>query len=221
MRAALRWDYLGLCTYGRALGLQHAHWSRCRAGGPDVCLALEHPPVVTFGLRTPDAERARAATLADRGIPSVATDRGGYATYHGPGQLVVYPIVDLRARDWGVGRFVMLLEEIMIRVAASFDVEAHRDPRGRGVWTSRGKLGSVGIRVREGVSMHGLALNVALDLAPFGWITTCGMPGVRMTSLADEGAVSATVESAAAVAEGACRSLLSADVTPASAGVSL
>src|SRR5882724_605545 len=105
MRAALRWDYLGLCTYEHALELQHAHWSRCRDGGPDVCLALEHPPVVTFGMRTPATERAGAATLAARGIACVATDRGGYATYHGPGQLVIYPIVDLRARGCGVERF--------------------------------------------------------------------------------------------------------------------
>ena len=221
MRAALRWDYLGLCTYEHALELQRAHWSRCRAGGPDVCLALEHPPVVTFGMRTPEAERARATTLAARGIACVATDRGGYATYHGPGQLVIYPIIDLRARGYGVGRFVTLLEEVMISISSAFGVAARRDDRGRGVWTARGKLGSIGIRIRDGVSMHGLALNVALDLTPFDWITTCGMPGIRMTSLAEEGAATVTVASAAAAAERVFRSLLDPIALPASIQVAI
>lgn len=185
-----------------------------------MCLALEHPPIVTFGLRTPEAERARAAALRAHGIECVAADRGGFATYHGPGQLVVYPIVDLRARGWGVAHFITLLEEIMINVAGAFGVVAERDRRGRGVWTSRGKLGSVGIRVREGVSMHGFALNVALDLTPFEWITTCGMPGVRMTSLAHDGAATATVEEADSVAARLCRALFATRETAASAQVS-
>jgi lipoate-protein ligase B len=201
MREALTWEYLGLCDYDRALALQESHWRRCRAGGVEVCLALEHPPVVTFGLRTPAAERVRAAAaFAHRGVACVDADRGGYTTFHAPGQLVVYPILDVRARSLGVGRFVALLEDVMIGVAAAFGVTAGRDARGRGVWTARGKLGSIGIRVRDGVSTHGLALNVALDLAPFATIVPCGMPGLTMTSLAIEGASAATVPAAAAIA---------------------
>src|SRR5436305_15055786 len=107
MREALRWEYLGLCDYPRALALQERQGRWCTAGGPEVCLALEHPAVVTFGLRTSPSERAATiATFARRSVECVATDRGGYTTYHAPGQLVVYPIVDLRARALGVGRYV-------------------------------------------------------------------------------------------------------------------
>ncbi len=210
MHEALRWEHLGLCTHQRAAALQESYWNACRRGGPEVCLALEHPPVVTFGRRTPDAERVRAAVLARRGVACVAVDRGGYATYHAPGQLVVYPIIDLRARAWGVAHFVALLEELMIVIASAFGVAAHCDVRGHGVWTARGKLGSVGIRVRDGISTHGIALNVTLDLTPFDWITVCGTPGLRMTRLVDEGAPAATVAAATAVAEQACRRVFAA-----------
>jgi lipoate-protein ligase B len=206
MREALTWEYLGLCDYRRALALQESHWRRCRASGAEVCVAGEHPAVVTFGLRTSGAERARAAAaFAGREVACVDTDRGGYTTYHGPGQLVVYPVLDLRARGLGVGRFVALLEDVMIAVAAACGVDAHRDARGRGVWTARGKLGSIGVRVRDGVSTHGFALNVALDLAPFASIVPCGMPGLPMTSIATEGAPAASVPAAAALAERVCR----------------
>ena len=216
MREALTWDYLGLCDYRRGLALQESHWRRCRAGDGEFCLALEHPPVVTFGLRTPVAERARAtAAFAGRGVTCVDVDRGGYTTFHAPGQLVVYPILDLRARGLGVGRFVSLLEDAMIAVAAAFGVTAGRDDRGRGVWTARGKLGSIGVRVRDGVSTHGLALNVALDLTPFEAIVPCGMPGLSRTSLAREGARAATVPTAAAIAADVLRSAFDETTTAA------
>lgn len=185
----LAWHFHGLCAYDRARGLQEVAWTSRRAGGPDACLALEHPSVVTLGRRASEASVARLRTmLVARSIDCVRTDRGGEATYHGPGQLVLYPIVDLGARGLGVRAFVDILEQVMIDVAAVFRVAAWRDGRGHGVWAAHGKLGSVGLRVREGVTTHGLALNVTVDLHPFSLIAPCGMPGLAMTSLAREGA---------------------------------
>ncbi len=144
------------------------------------------------------------AALAARGVACVRVERGGRATYHGPGQLVLYPIVHLAARGFGVASFVWTLEQIMIDVAAAFGVRATRDARGRGIWSARGKLGAVGIRVREGISTHGLALNVTTDLEPYRWIVPCGVRALAVSSLADEGAVTASMASAVAVAEAVC-----------------
>jgi lipoate-protein ligase B len=205
----MAWEYLGLCAYDRALALQEARWQACRQGAPDSCLALEHPPTITLGRRaTLDDLRVSRAALAARGIACVVTERGGRATYHGPGQLVLYPIVDLRALGVGVGGFVWTLEEIMIEVAAAFGVRAGRDPRGRGVWTVHGKLGAVGIRVRSGVTTHGLALNVAGDAEPYRLIAPCGIPDLPVTSLVREGARGASVAAASTVARRACNRLL-------------
>src|SRR6185369_6029368 len=185
MSAPVRWHWLGRCAYDEALAMQETCWRARRERGPDVCLAVEHPPTVTLGKRATPAElRVDPAELAARGITCAPIERGGYATYHGPGQLVLYPIVALAPRGFGVGSFVATLETIMLEIAAAFGVRATRDDRGRGVWTPRGKLGAVGIRVRDGVSMHGLALNVAADVTGFDLITPCGMPGLAITSLA-------------------------------------
>jgi lipoate-protein ligase B len=116
----------------------------------------------------------------------VQTERGGNITFHGPGQLVAYPIVHLEAARLKVVDFVHGLEAVMIGTAARFTVEAGRQAVNRGVWTRGSKLGSVGICVRRGVSFHGLALNINLELAPFDYIHPCGLEGVRMTSLARE-----------------------------------
>lgn len=181
---------LPLTPYREALALQHRMVAARRSGGldRDLVLLLEHPPVFTLGRRggreyltVPD-ERLVAA-----GIEVVPAERGGFITYHGPGQLVAYPVLDLQRRRLGVDRLVTSLEEAMIRTAADAGVPAGRNPRNRGVWVGAAKLGSIGIAVRHGVSYHGLALNVAPDLAPFGWIDPCGLAGVRMTSLAAAG----------------------------------
>ncbi len=116
---------------------------------------------------------------------------------------MLYPIVHLGARRLGVERFVWLLEDVMLELAAAVGVLADRDPRGRGIWTARGKLGAVGIRVREGISMHGLALNVSIDLAGYGHIAPCGMPDLAVTSLRAEGA-SVTVADLLPAAERVC-----------------
>jgi lipoate-protein ligase B len=151
--------------------------------------------------------RVPAPVLAEHGIACVATERGGQATYHGPGQIVLYPIVDLRARDLTVGHFIWMLEEIIIETARAAGVAAARDPRGRGAWTSHGKLGAVGIRVRRNVTTHGLALNVDPDLTPFSLIVPCGMPDAPVTSLAREGACETTVAAVLPLLRAACTAL--------------
>lgn len=209
MREPITWEYVGLCEYERGLELQERRWSERRRGGPDTCLALEHPPTITLGRRAGDDDlRASRQFLASAGIACVAAQRGGRATYHGPGQLVLYPIVGLQERGFGVGEFVSRLEAIMIAIAAAFGVRAWRDERGRGVWAEHGKLGAVGVRIRDGVSSHGLALNVTTDLAPYRWIVPCGMPEAAVTNLVREGAGGATVAAALPVAERACAQLL-------------
>ncbi len=209
MSAPIAWRWLGRRAYESALAVQETCWRTRRAGGTDTCLAVEHPPTITLGRRATAAElRVSKAVLATRGIACVATERGGWATYHGPGQLVLYPIVALASRGFGVASFVWTLEEIMIQLAAACDVVARRDAHGHGVWTDRGKLGAVGIRVRDGVSVHGLALNVTVDLHAFTLIRPCGVAGLPVTSLAVEGARHAAVADLLPVAEKiACRLL--------------
>ncbi len=177
---------LPVTAYGPALDLQH-RLVAARHGGHLACdpvLFLEHAPVFTLGRRGGMEDlivpRQRLETA---GIAVVAAERGGLITYHGPGQLVVYPILDLKRIGLGVLELVEALEEAMIRTATDFRVEAGRDPRNRGVWAGGKKLGSIGLAVRHGISFHGLALNVNLDLTPFSWVHPCGMAGVAMTSL--------------------------------------
>ncbi len=151
----------------------------------DLLLLLEHPPVFTLGRRGGKENlTVSEAFLEERSIPLVQIERGGNITYHGPGQLVAYPIVDLPRRKLAVTDFVEELESVMIRIAADFGVSAARDARNRGVWVGNAKLGSIGINIRHGVSFHGLALNVNPDLTPFSWINPCGLAGVGVTSLA-------------------------------------
>ena len=204
MREPISWKWLGLCAYEPSLALQVATWEACLTGGPDVCLALEHPPTITLGRRGMSTDLlATAIELTRRGVSCHVTERGGGATYHAPGQLVLYPIVDLRARRIAIRTFVWFLEGIMLEIAEAVGVAAHRDPRGHGIWTERGKLGAVGIRVREGISMHGLALNVSPDLSGYALIAPCGVRGLSITSLQVEGAGVEVVDVLAA-AEEAC-----------------
>jgi len=153
----------------------------------DVVLILEHPPVFTLGRRGGlENLRVSQGFLTEQGVAVVQTERGGNITYHGPGQLVIYPIVDLRRHRLSIADYVSGLEEIMIRLSARWEVSARRRPENRGVWVEERKLGSVGIAVRKNVAFHGLAFNAALDLTPFSWIQPCGLSGIQMTSLARE-----------------------------------
>lgn len=158
------------------------------AGKVEDCLFLvEHPHVITLGRRdAPYLIKAPMDRLADLGIVVRRTERGGLVTYHGPGQLVVYPVVHLPGRGMGVRQHVGILEEATVAVAAALGVDALCRPGYPGVWTVGGsKLASVGVAVRRAVTYHGLALNVAPDLGFFNLIDPCGL-GVRMTSLAQE-----------------------------------
>ena len=153
----------------------------------DHFLVTEHPSVYTLGRRGGrEFLMVSDDFLAQRNIPVVPIERGGVITYHGPGQLVIYPILHLKKAHLGVADYVRKLEEVMILLAAKAGVGAMRDHRNHGVWSAGKKLGSVGIAIRRGVSFHGLALNVNPDMAPFGWINPCGLTGVQMTSLAME-----------------------------------
>ena len=147
---------------------------------PDEIWFLEHPPVFTLGMNA-----SAAHVLAPGDIPVVQIDRGGQVTYHGPGQLVVYPLVDLRRSGLGIRDLVTALERSVIDLAAEYGVTAEARRSAPGVYVEGRKLASVGIRVRRGASYHGLAVNVSLDLEPFGRINPCGYEGLQMTRLAD------------------------------------
>ncbi len=155
--------------------------------GSDVVLSLEHPPVFTLGRRGGRANLCVAENLLTQdGIEVVQVERGGDITYHGPGQIVIYVIWDIKRSRTSVTDLVSALEEIMIMTAATFGVEAQRNPLNRGVWVGNAKLGSIGIAIRKGVSFHGLALNVSTDLTYFSWINPCGLQNVDMTTLGKE-----------------------------------
>ena len=142
-------------------------------------LLLEHPPIFTLG-RNGDA----ANVLDAHGIPVQRIDRGGDVTYHGPGQLVGYPIADIRRV--GVRRFIRSMEESLIALLGEFGVRASRRGREVGTWTAKGKIASIGVRVRRGITSHGFALNVCNDLTPFGYVNPCGEAGAAVTSLSEE-----------------------------------
>jgi lipoyl(octanoyl) transferase len=146
---------------------------------------LEHPPVFTLGL---NASREHLKRTGD--IPVVQIDRGGQVTYHGPGQLVIYPLLDLRRSSLGVRDLVVALENSVIDYAAELGIEAHGSRAAPGVYVGDAKLASVGLRVRRGASYHGMALNVSLDPEPFERINVCGQAGLGVTRLADLSPVS-------------------------------
>lgn len=179
----------GVVDYGDAHARQLRLVEEKRSGQQDrdLFMLVEHPPVFTIGRNGSTTHLTVAeTTLQERGIDLIRVERGGEITYHGPGQLVCYPIVNLKAAGLRVAEFTFQLEEIMIQVAAHYGVEAGRDPRNHGIWVGGRKLGSVGIAIKHGITFHGLALNVNCDLAPFSMITPCGLAGVAMTSVAKE-----------------------------------
>jgi lipoyl(octanoyl) transferase len=152
------------------------------AATPDEIWFLEHPPVFTLGMNA-----SAAHVLAPGDIPVVQIDRGGQVTYHGPGQLVVYPLVDLRRAKLGARDIVTALERSVIQLAAEFGITAEARREAPGIYVANKKLGSVGIRIRRHASYHGLAVNVNLDLEPFQRINPCGYQGLEMTQLAQLG----------------------------------
>lgn len=151
---------------------------------PDELWLVQHPPVFTQG----QAGKAEHV-LAPGDIPVVQVDRGGQVTYHGPGQIVAYPLIDLRRRGIGVKALVCRIEEAILRVLAHYGVQAERRPGAPGIYVGEAKIASLGLRVRKGRSFHGLAFNIGMDLEPFQRINPCGFAGLQVTQLADFTAV--------------------------------
>lgn len=174
--------------YPDALTTQVRLASRRQEGEiPDTLLLLEHPPTITLGRRTNDADMLTdAATLLSHGIRVERTDRGGEITYHGPGQLVGYPILDLRAHGQDLHRYLRDLEEVLIRALAPFGLHGERVGGLTGVWVDGAKIAAIGIKVSRWVSMHGFALNINPDLAPMRRdFVPCGIKDRGVTSLAE------------------------------------
>ncbi len=189
-QALCRVAWLGRLEYREACRLQRQLAARRGAALiPDTLLLLEHPPVYTTGRRS--AGRHLRLPAGSLGAPLIESDRGGDITFHGPGQLIAYPIIELRAAGLGVVSFVRALEEVVIRTLSDYGIPAAREPGLTGVWTGGEKIAAIGVRVSrpqgaEGgwVTSHGLALNVDVDLAWFERIVPCGIPDRGVTSMA-------------------------------------
>jgi lipoyl(octanoyl) transferase len=170
--------HLGKVEYEPTWRRMQAFTESRGAADPDELWFLEHPPVFTLGLNG-----RREHLLAPGDIPVVQVDRGGQVTYHGPGQLVVYPLLDLGRSGLGVRSLVCALERAVIRCVAAYGIEAIGSREAPGVYVGGRKLASIGLRIRRNCSYHGLALNVAMDLEPFGRINPCGFEGLELTQL--------------------------------------
>src|SRR5947209_9183548 len=199
---------LGEVTYLEAWELQRSLAGAVSQGAiPDTIVLLEHPPVVTLGRRTDESAELHVPEQAD--VEIVETDRGGKSTFHGPGQLVCYPILDLKRHGRDVKQYVRNLEEALIRTVVPFDLTAERIEGLTGVWLTRPprKIASIGVHVSRWVTTHVYALNVDLDPAPFTeWITACGLEDATFTTIARETGRTVAVDevrphAAAAIAE--------------------
>jgi len=201
--AIARW---GRLSYEEALERQIRTAAERRAGRcGDLVVAVEHPPTVTLGRHAPAGDiLLDQRLLADRGIALVRSDRGGRATYHGPGQAVVYPIVAIGELGLGVRAWVELLERALLATLKEHGIAGRLIAGQPGVWTERGKIASIGLRIAEGISYHGVSLNVGLDVSGFDCIVACGVPGQKVTSIAAE---SATVPSLEELSERLCRTI--------------
>ncbi len=179
----LRVAFAGRVAYRDALAWQEALVASCAEGAPDALLLLEHPPVYTLGR---GADERFLGAVAAGGAEVIRVSRGGQVTWHGPGQLVGYPILDLRRHRQDVHWYVRALEAVLITALAALGIAAERRPGYPGVWTGGRKIASIGVGIRRWVTWHGFALNVACDLQAFEAIVPCGIPGVRMTSIVAE-----------------------------------
>jgi len=185
MNKALEWRWLGRMNFAEALALQEELVAKKRENRDtiDELLLLEHEPVYTIG-RTPDQ-----SSLVDAAhLPHLlfAINRGGQATYHGPGQLIGYPIIDLRRCGQDLHRYLRWLEDLLIQTLGIYEISARTRPGLTGVWIDKRKIASIGVGVRHWITMHGFALNVCGDLTPFNRIIPCGIQNVTMTSIEKE-----------------------------------
>ncbi len=183
MNDAPRIRHLGLAAYEPTWRAMQTFTDERQSSTDDEIWFVEHPAVFTLGLNA-----SREHLLSPGDIPVVQIDRGGQVTYHGPGQLVVYPLIDLRRRGLSVRELVMALENAIIGYVAELGVTAQGSREAPGVYVQGAKLASVGLRIRRGASYHGVALNVSLDLAPFERINVCGHRGLAVTRLVDHAA---------------------------------
>jgi lipoyl(octanoyl) transferase len=183
----LHWDYLGRIPYAEAVEMQHAARAALKVGeGPERFLLLEHPHVYTLG-RNAGAEDVLAGPewLAARGVEVAECDRGGQVTYHGPGQLVGYPVVNLSPDRRDIRRYVRDLQEVLVRTLAEYGVAARpgEEQAFIGVWAGEAKIASIGVHLSRWITTHGFALNVSTDLSYFTGIIPCGLQQVSMTSI--------------------------------------
>ena len=195
------WSYLGRVPYAATAALQVELREALRRGeGPERLLLLEHEPVFSLGRNATVADILwSSAELAFHGVEVAPSDRGGQVTFHGPGQLVGYPILDLSPDRRDIRRYVRDLQEVLVRTLADFAVAAAGGEGERiGVWVGPRKIASIGVHLSRWRTTHGFALNVAPELALFGGIVACGMPEIEMTSIAHETGVSPTLEEVAA-----------------------
>jgi lipoyl(octanoyl) transferase len=206
---------LGTVPYGEAWELQRSLAGAVSQGAiPDTVLLLEHPPVITLGRRTDEAE-LHVPESAE--VEVVETNRGGKSTFHGPGQLVCYPILDLKRHGRDVKQYVRNLEEALIRTVAPLGVEAERIDGLTGVWLNHPprKLASIGVHVSRWVTTHGYALNVDLDPAPFtDWITACGLEDATFTTVARETGRTVTVDEVRPLAVAALEEVFGLELEP-------
>lgn len=204
MEPVVRW--LGRVEYEPTWRAMQTFTNERDATTPDQIWLLEHPPVFTLGMNA-----APEHLLAPGDIPVVQIDRGGQVTYHGPGQLVVYPLLDVRRAGLGVRQMVMALESAIIDLLASWNIEAVAKREAPGVYVNGRKVASIGLRIRRGSSYHGLAFNVAMDLQPFQRINPCGYRGLEVTDLRSLGVNASVQEVADALSP---RLLASLQLTP-------
>lgn len=168
----------GLAPYAEVWEAMRAYTDHRDEETPDALWFVQHPPVYTLGMHAHPEH-----ILAAGAIPVVHTDRGGQVTYHGPGQWVVYPLLDLRRRGFGIRSLVSALEQAVVDMLADYAIEAHARREAPGVYVGHAKIAALGLRIRRSCSYHGLAVNVAMDLAPFAGINPCGFSGLAVTQL--------------------------------------
>lgn len=199
---------LGRVGYGEAMRVMETRAEQRRSGEvPDTLYLLEHDPVLTYGRRAESSNLLLSKeALSARGVELYESTRGGDFTYHGPGQLVAYPVLDLAPGRKDVRRYVADLEEVMIRTSARFGVEAGRVDGLIGAWVDgRRKIGAIGVRISRWITTHGFALNVSTDLSDFGMIVPCGISDRAVSSLEEESGRRLTVDEVAEAAEGVFR----------------
>ncbi len=194
-RPVLQW--MGCRDYAPTWDAMRAFTEARTAATPDQLWGVEHPPVFTLGQAGKPEH-----LLAQHDVPVVQTDRGGQVTFHGPGQAVIYLLLDIRRHRWMVRETVQRIEEAVIRTLARWGIAGQRKAGAPGIYLASGeKISALGLKVRNGCTYHGVAINVAMDLEPFGWINPCGYPGLRTVDMASLGAQATVEQVAAAFAE--------------------